>query len=77
MVNVNLVAACRSFFSFITTFFSAMERNAKTFDNISKLGEQWSDHQVKEQDILNEQRLADMKAKAKKKYENEKKQWNL
>lgn len=54
-----------------------MERNAKTFDNISKLGEQWSDHQVKEQDILNEQRLADMKAKAEKKYENEKKQWNL
>lgn len=77
MINVQFIASLRAFFSFFSTFFIAMERNAKSFDNISKLGEQWTEHQVNEQDVLNKRRLKDMTAKANKKYEAEKKQWNL
>lgn len=54
-----------------------MERNAQSFDNISKLGEQWTEHQVNEQEILNKKRLEDIQSKVEKKYEAEKKQWNL
>lgn len=77
MINVNFVTSLRAFFNFFSTFFLAMERNAKSFDNISKLGEQWTEHQVNEQDILNKKRLEDIQAKVDKKYETEKKQWNL
>ena len=77
MVNLNFLAAVRAFFNMFGTFFIAMERNAKSFDNISQLGENWTGHQVQEQAIVNKKRLEDMEAKADKKYQAEKTQWNL
>lgn len=77
MPNVNMIKAITAFFSFFTTLFIALDRNAKTIDNLSTLGENWSDGLVKEQKLLIEKRLKDLEAKAEAKYADEQKQWKL
>lgn len=76
MTNLNLIAAVRAIFSTIVTTTSVLERNLNSLDNLSKLGENYTDNMVKEQEVLNKQRLADLEAKANKKYEQEKANWS-
>lgn len=75
MMNLNLFAAIRALFTTFITTASAVERVAKSIDNVAKLGEEYTDNMVKEQAILQKARIADMEAKAAKKYKAEKEQW--
>lgn len=76
MTNLNLIAAVRAIFSTIVTTTSVLERNLNALDNLSQLGENYTANMVKEQEVLNKQRLADLEAKANKKYEQEKANWS-
>lgn len=76
-MNLNLFKAIASFFGMFIALFTAMERVAKSTDNLAKLGEAYTDTMVKEQAILNKARIADLDAKASKKYAEEKKGWNI
>ena len=77
MMKLNIFAATAAIFQSITTLAMVVNRNANSLDNLSKLGENYTDFMVKEQEVINEQRLADLTAKAKAKYAEEKKQWSI
>ena len=76
-MNLNIFKAVASFFGMFIALFTAMERVAKSTDNLAKLGENYTDTMVKEQEVLNKKRIADISAKANKKYAEEKKGWNI
>lgn len=77
MMKLNIFAAIAASFQAITTIANAVNRNANSLDNLSKLGEEYTGFMVKEQEVVNAQRLKDLEAKANAKYAEEKKEWSL
>lgn len=77
MQNINFILALRSMFSALIAVFSTAERVANTLDNTAKLGEVYTGGLVKEQELIQAKRIADLEDKVATKYEAEKKQWNI
>lgn len=77
MMKLNIFAAISASFQAVTTLANAVNRSANSLDNLSKLGEEYTDYLVKEQEVVNADRLKDLEAKAKAKYAAEKQEWSL
>lgn len=75
MFNINLFAAISAFFNMFTTSAVAANRIASSVDNIAKLGENYTNNLVVEQEIIQKQRVKDMNSKMTKKYKAEKQNW--
>lgn len=77
MANLNILNSIRSVFSAITTVANVVERNANSLDNLSRLGEVYTGGLVKEQELIQKKRLAELEIKAEAKYKAEQAQWKL
>lgn len=77
MMKLNIFAAIAASFQAVATLANVVNRNANSLDNLSKLGEEYTDFMVQRQSVITKQRLTNLEQEAKVKYEAEKKEWDL
>lgn len=75
MMNINLLSTLRDVLGTVSTTAKAANRAVTIVDKNLQLAENWTDHQINEQSLLNAKRLADIENKVDAKYKQEAQQW--